>query len=76
MDIEDSEIVLNSVFDTVYIKGIRNSKIFIGPVKSAVFVENCKGSELFLAAHQIRIHKSNNCLFSIYTTSKPIIEHC
>ena len=60
-NLDNCEIQLNTIFEAVYIKNIKNSKIVIGPVKSSVFIDDCQNSQLLIAAHQIRIHNSNQC---------------
>lgn len=50
-----STIVLNSIFDCVFIKGNRNCKIYLGPVKSSVFIENNEECEIFVMSHQVKL---------------------
>ncbi|EGR29004.1 tubulin-specific chaperone c, putative [Ichthyophthirius multifiliis] len=76
LNIKNSQIFLNDIFDTIYIKNIKNSQIFIGPVKFSVLIDNCENSELSIASHQIRIHNSKQTVFNIFSTSKSIIENC
>ncbi|EAS00400.2 tubulin-specific chaperone C (macronuclear) [Tetrahymena thermophila SB210] len=76
VNITDSEIYLNDIFDTVYIRNINNSKIYIGPVKFSLLIDGCKNSLLNICGHQLRIHNSVSTHFQIFSTSKCIIEHC
>ncbi|KAL4454953.1 hypothetical protein ABPG74_006335 [Tetrahymena malaccensis] len=76
VNITDSEIYLNDIFDTVYIRNINNSKIYIGPVKFSLLIDGCKNSLLSVCGHQLRIHNSVSTHFQIFSTSKSIIEHC
>lgn len=74
--LDKCEVHLDSLFDALYIKNIKNSKINIGPVKSSVFVDNCENCELQIMGHQIRIHNCTSTKFCIFTPTKCIIENC
>lgn len=53
----DSEIVINSGFDCLFIKNNKNCLIKIGPAKSSVFVDNNENCEIHIMGHQVIINK-------------------
>lgn len=67
-------IHLCNVTKAVRISSLVECVLYIGPVSGSVRVDGCSGSRFYVAAHQVRIHQSNNCVFSLQTSSSPIIE--
>ena len=53
-----------------------NCQIYLGPCCTSVYVEECSNMTIFLACHQLRIHRSHNCLCYVRVNSHPIIEDC
>jgi len=50
--------------------------ILCGPSAGSVLLHNCTGCVFMLAAHQIRIHDSNQCTYYLHVRTQPIIEGC
>lgn len=49
-------------------------EINIGPVDSSVFINNSYNCKFQITCHQLRVHRSSKCTFSVHLTSRGIIE--
>ena len=59
----------------VYLHRLDACTVFAGPTSGAVHVEEATGCTFALASHQLRIHTTTGCDFSLRVRSGPIIEH-
>ena len=55
---------------------MNNCQIYLGPCCTSVYIEECSNIIIFLACHQLRIHRSHNCICYVRVNSHPIIEDC
>ena len=46
----------------------------VGTVLGSALIYNCKNCKFIVSAHQVRIHKCENCTFSLFAGSSPVIE--
>jgi len=53
---------------------LKGCKVYAGVVEGATFFDKCVDCEFQIVAHQIRIHNAKGIKFSLFATSKPIIE--
>ena len=73
---EGCTIELQALANCLYISGNRNCVIKIGAVRNSVMIDDCHKCTFELLTHQLRVHKSKECEFFIFASSKPIIENC
>ncbi|GKT22878.1 Tubulin-specific chaperone C like protein [Aduncisulcus paluster] len=59
---------------TAYLDDLNHCIIICSNVSGAVHIERCKNCIFVLSCHQLRIHKTHNCLMLNHTGSDPIIE--
>jgi tubulin-specific chaperone C len=50
--------------------------LYIGPVAGSVHLTGCLRCQIHVAARQVRVHKSSECVFYVLARSSPIIEDC
>lgn len=71
-----SILIFQSGFKSVFVKNINNSTIFIPGISGGSHFTSIINSKIYLSTHQLRIHQSENTIFSVIVNSNPIIEHC
>lgn len=74
VDLEGSTIYLRGVSRAARVTNVLRCTLCIGPVAGSVRIERCSHCAIYVAAQQVRIHRSNDCMFSLQTMSNPIIE--
>ena len=60
----------------LWLRNVKNSKIVAPISQNSVMLIGAQDSEFHFASQQIRLHKSYDCKFTVYTTSQLIIEDC
>jgi len=75
-NLEYCDIFLLHSFKACYIKNVSNCKIYVGSIAGGTHITNLNSCDVFLATHQLRIHTTHNCKFSVIVMSNPIIEDC
>jgi len=70
------ELFLLHSFKACYLKNLTDCKIYVGSIAGGTHITNLNNCEVNLATHQLRIHTTHNCKFSVKVMSNPIIEDC
>ena len=74
--LHNCEIRLQDLTTALRLSHLTSCRIICAPVNGSIFVQHCKDITLISASRQIRIHDTFDSTFSIYTQSRPTIEHC
>ena len=65
-----------TIHGSIRLEKMNNCQIYLGPCCTSVYIEECSNILIFLACHQLRIHRSHNCICYVRVNSHPIIEDC
>mmetsp|Transcript_3873 Transcript_3873/g.7236 ORF Transcript_3873/g.7236 Transcript_3873/m.7236 type:complete len:368 (+) Transcript_3873:181-1284(+) len=58
----------------ITIDDCKNCRIFIGPCESSIFIRDCYNCKLVFFCRQFRTRNCEDCDFSLYCATRPIIE--
>lgn len=67
---------MEGIINMLFLRDLKNCEIHTCPVSNSVMGHFLTGCTMSLIGHQIRLHDSYDNHFSVYTTSKLIIEDC
>lgn len=71
---EDCNLYVLDHNAAITIDDCKNCRIFIGPCDSSVFIRDCVGCKCVFLCRQFRTRNCEDCDFSLYCATRPIIE--
>ena len=72
--LDNCEVQLLDVSDSLLIDWVTNSKVFIGPTKESIFLRSCENTTFVIATKQLRTRDCKNCTFYLFCKTEPIVE--
>ncbi|KAG5191022.1 tubulin binding cofactor C-domain-containing protein [Tribonema minus] len=73
-DLSRCEVQLLDASDMVQCDNLVDCRVFVAACAESLFVRNCSGCTFYAACKQLRTRDCQNCLFSLYSKTEPIIE--
>ena len=59
--LENCEVKLLDVSDSLLVDWVNNSKVFIGPTQESIFIRSCENTTFTIATKQLRTRDCKNC---------------
>ena len=72
--LENCEVKLLDVSDSLLVDWVNNSKVFIGPTQESIFIRSCENTTFTIATKQLRTRDCKNCTFYLFCKTEPIVE--
>ena len=72
--LDECEVYILDITDTIYIDNCNNCKFFIAPVKGSIFLRDSRNCVCSVACRQLRVKNCTDATFFLYSMSDPHIE--
>ena len=72
--LDECEVYILDITDTIYIDNCNNCKFFIAPVKGSIFLRDSRNCVCSVACRQLRVKNWTDATFFLYSMSDPHIE--
>ena len=72
--LDNCEVQLLDVSDSLLVDWVNNSKVFIGPTQESIFIRSCENTTFTICTKQLRTRDCKNCTFYLFCKTEPIVE--